>query len=446
MLKEKKKAMSKTILTEQLVEKQETLSKKRLDNLVPLIKRHQVEQPRPQENLIELMHWVLNNFESHLSVRKHITPFIHNTIVVDGVFLTFAEEKGIEVQCLYKDSVASWRSDNDFESFVTQGVFKITYEKCEFLQAALFHKGNQNEDEVSFFVIVDSSSYEKYISLRNEFEDWVKARDRDNLTIHVVNGEPIPYDKSNSWDDLFMEEDLKSDISGMVEGFLKSKEFYKQKKIPWKRGALFFGFPGCGKTSIIRTIISQYDFKPVTVQNSMATNDDVITEAFDYAQSQGPSLLYFEDLDTMLNGNVTLSHFLNLMDGVASSEGILVLATANDIGLLKQSVTDRPSRFDRKWEIPPPNSLMSFKYLKKWFGNMIKNDILKEVAKICVRNDFSYSYLKELYITSVYSALATNRTEPKNTDLKKALKQLLNDKKNSLNGFIDNEYEEIGFK
>ena len=114
---------------------------------------------------------------------------------------------------------------------------------------------------------------------------------------------------------------------------------------------MLYGKPGNGKTSIIRTIMSAYNFKPVTIV--AGANDEAVREAFTYAEDQSPALLYFEDLDSLLEKSVDISSFLNLMDGISAKNGLLVVATANDVKKLKTNITERPSRFDRKFEIPP---------------------------------------------------------------------------------------------
>jgi SpoVK/Ycf46/Vps4 family AAA+-type ATPase len=351
---------------------------------------------------------------------------------------------GVKIECIFRDSVASWKTENNFEHFMAQGIFKISYGKLDFLHCALFHKGNQNEDEVSFFIVVADDCLRKYIELRNMFEKWLSDRDRDHLEIHVVAGEGIPYKRDMLWEDLFLPENLKAEIRKSVEGFLASRDFYAKNRLPWKRGILLYGTPGCGKSSLIKTIISNYNFKPVTIQSGSQTNDDTITEAFAYAQEQEPALLYLEDLDTLLNQNVSLSHFLQKMDGVSSQNGIMVIATANNIGLLKESVTDRPSRFDRKWEIPLPDAEMSKKYLKKWFGKLLTEKAYNKIVLDTVEKNFSYAYLKELYITSMFNAMAENRTEPSLVDVNAATQQLLNDKETAKNGFEPSNYEAIG--
>jgi hypothetical protein len=416
-------------LTPQDLEKQEHLSLQRLAKLEP--SGDLLLSVRPPANFIELMNWTLENFGSFLKDQTRLNKFVHNRIIIDGQFMQFCEQNNVTVECLFKDSNISWTTDHDFEKFFVQGVFLIKAKGLEFLHAALFHKGNQQEDEISFFVIVSEKNFEKYAELRNQFDDWVQDRDRSNLHIRVIEGDDIPYTKDHTWDDLFLPSGIKDEIRGLVENFLASQEFYVKNRIPWKRGILLYGKPGNGKTSLIRTIISHYNFKPVTIVPE--ANNEAVREAFTYAEEQSPSLLYFEDLDSLLEKSIDTSSFLNLMDGISAKNGLLIIATANDVKKLKSNITDRPSRFDRKFEIPLPNTEMAYIYLKRWFGNLISANKCRDLAKYAAKYEFSYAYLKELYISAMFEALAYNRKAPTEKDVQNALNRLVKDK-NLLNG------------
>ena len=412
-------------LAPETMESQENLSLQRLKDLAPR-KEHIFTENRPEANFIDLMGWVVGEFRDELEDTEGLTEFVHNRVIIDGQFLQFCEERKVTIECLYKDSVISWKTEHDFEKFFAQGVFLIKAKGVEFLHAALFHKGNQNEDEISFFVVCSQKNYEGYVKLRNEFDAWVLERDRSNLHIRVVEGEDIPYTKDHTWEELFLPEEIKVELKGLVEKFLASKDFYLKNRIPWKRGILLYGKPGNGKTSIIRTVMSVYNFKPVTIV--AGANDEAVREAFAYAEDQSPALLYFEDLDSLLEKSVDPSSFLNLMDGISAKNGLLVIATANEVKKLKANITDRPSRFDRKFEIPLPNAEMAYIYLKRWFGNLITLKKCKELAKYAAKYEFSYAYLKELYISSMFEALAHDRKAPTEKDVQNALNRLVKDK------------------
>lgn len=417
------------VIKSQSLESQEHLSKdllKRFQVSHNYVLNDEVLNERPASNFIDMMNWGERAFSHVLSDRKNINRFVNNKIVIDGEFVAFCDEKGLKIECIYKDSIISWKSNSDFEKFFVQGVFLIKSENLEFLQFSLFHKGNQNEDEISFFILLSEDNYESYLKLRNEYDLWAQKRDRGNLQIRVMDGDDIPYTRDSTWDNLFLPNDIKSEIKSLVENFLSSKDFYIKNNIPWKRGLLLYGQPGCGKTSIIRTILSTYDFKPVTV--IPGATDETIRDAFSYAEDQSPALLYFEDLDSLLEKNVDISLFLNLMDGIAAKNGLLVVATANDMRKLKTSITDRPSRFDRKFEIPLPTQEMAYIYLKKWFGNSISVKKCRELSKCAEKYDFSYAYLKELYISSMFESLSNNRKNLLEKDVDVALSILIKDK------------------
>jgi len=379
---------------------------------------------RPKDSYIDLINWVEDSFGSHLQSTDTIR-FVHNKIIVDGQFLMFCQERGIEVSSLYDDAVVSWKSDHGNEKFFMQGVFLISNKDIRFIHMALFQKGNQNEDEISFGIIVADEFCEAYIKLRNDYDEWINKRDRSNLQIRVVDGDDIPYERDSKWEDIFLPEDLKTNIKMTVEGWLKSKAIYDSQRIPWKRGLLLWGNPGNGKTSLIKTIISNYDFKPVTVLPG--ANDDSMREAFSYAQEQNPALLYFEDLDSLLE-NINISLFLNLLDGISPKNGVMIVATANSLDRFGANIKDRPSRFDRKFEIPLPSKEMLIKYFEKWFGKLISNKEIDRLCEYTSKNKFSYAYIKELYISSVHVAIADNREKPTLADINLALEQLMADK------------------
>jgi ATPase family associated with various cellular activities (AAA) len=409
------------------MEKQENLSLQRLVSLTPKDDTYSnVQEERPAANFIDLMEWVERNFSSVLKDKEGLEKFVHNRVIIDGQFMQFCEENNVTVETLYKDSLISWKTEHDFEKFFAQGIFLIKAKGVEFLHAALFHKGNQNEDEISFFVIASQKNVSKYVELRNQFDEWVLERDRGNLHVRVIEGDDIPYTKDSTWEELFLPKEIKDEVKGLVENFLASKDFYLKNRIPWKRGILLYGKPGNGKTSIIRTIMSMYNFKPVTVV--AGANDEAVREAFTYAEEQSPALLYFEDLDSLLEKSLDPSSFLNLMDGISAKNGLLVVATANEVKKLKANVTDRPSRFDRKFEIPLPNTEMAYIYLRRWFGNLITLKKCKELAKYASKHEFSYAYLKELYISSMFEALANDRKAPTEKDVSTALNRLIKDK------------------
>ena len=71
---------------------------------------------------------------------------------------------------------------------------------------------------------------------------------------------------------------------------------------------------------------------------------------------------------------------------------------------------------------------------------------LEEIAERSVESGFSYAYLKELYLTSMFHALNGDRKKPSIEDIKAAASQLMHDKKlaNELFETTDHSSHQIG--
>ncbi len=59
-----------------------------------------------------------------------------------------------------------------------------------------------------------------------------------------------------TFENLILPDKLKRDIQTDVERFFASREAYEKYRIPWKRGILFVGPPGNGKTHAIKALIN----------------------------------------------------------------------------------------------------------------------------------------------------------------------------------------------
>lgn len=417
-------------LSEKEISKQESLTKNRLDVLVSSTK----VSKRPLESLYELIHWVKNEFLK-LNPNENWVPFIHNKISIDGSFITYCEENNIKLIPLFTDAITSWADDHDNEQFISAGIYNVSTKDISFYQCSLFHKGNQNEDEVSFFVFVKKEDVDKYLEIRNGYTKWQNERERNNQEIEVIGGEPIPYDCTLTWDDLFLPEELKTRIKDSVEGFLKSEETYKKYNVPYKLSMGFWGDAGTGKTTNLKVLMAQYpQLKPVTIQPGHPNPDELLEEAFAYAEEHSPALLFFEDLQELLP-TVDMRHFLQLLDGVQKRDGILIVVTGNDFAEFEDNLTNRPGRMDKFFEFPVPDKDQVKKYLDKYFKEYISSKIITSIAKKAVKNKFTCAHLQELYFNSIFLAIPNGREVPSEDDINKSLEQVIEGKKLAENDF-----------
>lgn len=58
-----------------------------------------------------------------------------------------------------------------------------------------------------------------------------------------------------SWDNVILDPDMKKAIIGDVNNFFNSRDTYEKLKVPWKRGIIYHGPPGNGKTISIKAMM-----------------------------------------------------------------------------------------------------------------------------------------------------------------------------------------------
>jgi hypothetical protein len=211
-----------------------------------------------------------------------------------------------------------------------------------------------------------------------------------------------------SFDNLVLHGNLKQQIYRDLEQFFAMRQTYEEYGIPWKRGVLFVGPPGNGKTHTVKALINGLKLPCLYVKSfhtERGTDEDSIHLVFERARKSAPCILVLEDLDSLLNAQ-NRSFFLNELDGFATNAGIVTLATTNYPEKLDASILDRPSRFDRKYPFEVPGQPERLAYITLW------NETLKPSLRISAEGavqlselttDFSFAYLKELFLSSMMS-------------------------------------------
>lgn len=404
------------------LEWQEHLSPVRLKKITHSTFPYEVTK-RPQSNLIDILNWVDEIFCSKLFKGKTVR-FIHNNFYIDGSFIQFCEENKITLSCLVNESVLS-RSEGRIEKFSAQGVYKIDCNSFSFIYASLFRKTNRVEDEIVSFVVVPENMSEQYLALRNHYEYWLSCKEKLNGKIHVIDGADQPILKNQQWNDLFISDVIKNDLNKSIINFLSSNSLYKKVNLPWKYGVLVYGGEGLGKTSLINTIISNFDLKPVTV--SQYADDESIRNAFYYADSQAPSILYFDNLDLTLQ-NASVLNFINCLDNVSANEAVLIIVALKSLDNLPHIVVDRLVNFNKVIKLQHPDQDLSFKFLKNIFKSTVADVSLKEIVKTTCHYNFNYSLLKELFITTMLNVSKKNNKKVTIEDLRITLNEMVEKK------------------
>jgi hypothetical protein len=208
------------------------------------------------------------------------------------------------------------------------------------------------------------------------------------------------------WDDLVLAPHLEAAVTRDFRRFLASKAIYKRYGAPYRRGALFVGPPGNGKTHAIRVLVNEIALPCLYVRSlktRCATEDDSIADIFEEARDRAPCVLILEDLDAIITDE-TRSVFLNELDGFARNEGVITIATTNHPERLDPAMLERPSRFDRKYFFELPAESERARYLERWAKRLDPEarPAAATLTRAAARSErFSFAYLQELTLASL---------------------------------------------
>ncbi|OCL03024.1 P-loop containing nucleoside triphosphate hydrolase protein [Glonium stellatum] len=216
-----------------------------------------------------------------------------------------------------------------------------------------------------------------------------------------------------SWDEVILDPATKANIMEDVLGFFDSQSLYRELAVPWKRGIIFHGVPGNGKTISIKALMgSLYARRPVAVPSLYVKSFQAcqgpqysIRAIFAQARQSAPCLLIFEDLDSLVTDE-TRSYFLNEVDGLESNDGILMIGSTNHLDRLDPAISKRPSRFDRKYHFKLPEEQEREAYAAFWKKKLVKNHKIEFPTELCpiigkLTEGFSFAYLKELFVMAL---------------------------------------------
>lgn len=177
-------------------------------------------------------------------------------------------------------------------------------------------------------------------------------------------------------DTVHMDKTVKDDLVNDIANYLNpaTRRFYTTRGIPYRRGYLLYGPPGTGKTSLSLALAGMFGLELYIVHVPTLSSDMelerlftalppkciVLLEDIDAVgvkrqvaeqtktkakQGQPP---WVDEMDTFTRGRTrcSLSGLLNVLDGVTSQEGRIVLMTANIADNLDEALI-RPGRIDK---------------------------------------------------------------------------------------------------
>lgn len=246
------------------------------------------------------------------------------------------------------------------------------------------HREIQESDSSNFKQILKLTfpfiSYKKLEVMVTDFFDTVVKNEKNMLKIYAMQSHYLHKEKLipvRSSDSVFSPLKIVKDLEKKIDNFQASREWYKQKGIPYKYAILLYGPPGTGKTTLAKYLAGYAKRSMIVTDPENVTN---LSKAIFNATSGDSNYLYdvdegadqderflclMEDIDcygvvksrdeetktsTSSGKNtkletVNLSKILNSIDGLNAPEDAIIIATTNNLESIDPALV-RKGRFD----------------------------------------------------------------------------------------------------
>ncbi|KAK8054277.1 hypothetical protein PG996_013578 [Apiospora saccharicola] len=204
----------------------------------------------------------------------------------------------------------------------------------------------------------------EYADTQAQYFIIIYSRDRYGMSWQPKSRKPIRRLDTVHFDDTVKQE-LLADIRKYLDP--KTKRRYQGRSMPYRRGYLFYGPPGTGKSSLSTALAGEFGLDLYEVKMPSVAADHDLEQMFQEIPPQ--CIVLLEDIDAVWadrtssssgpnsdphaqsggggRSGCTLSGLLNVLDGVGSQEGRIVVMTTNKPEHLDSALV-RPGRVDMK--------------------------------------------------------------------------------------------------
>lgn len=278
----------------------------------------------------------------------------------------------------------------------------------------------------------DSSSKDLASNFVTGYETWAKENNFFIGEKITAKGEFLDIPDMD-FDTVKLPADQKKAIKVGALEFFNKKDIYIKNNLPFKRGLIFAGEPGTGKTLTGKALLNKSESTFIWVTSADLSNSygDINSKAFkqylEMAKELSPCILFAEDVDDYLDSKSAVDTIKTQMDGLNSMDGVVTILCTNYPESIPKSLIDRPSRFDDVIKFELPDEELRLEILEAHMKSVTIKDrdtALKTIAK--KSEGLTGAHLKEVAVYSILLAADDNNREEINLkDLNKALDKVL---------------------
>ena len=179
--------------------------------------------------------------------------------------------------------------------------------------------------------------------IQREFQQLVRSmRQVHYLRRQAINpsGKLLTATEPVDWHDLALPAASKDLLRRNTLGILDQRKTFRKNRVPLRRGVLLYGPPGTGKTLIGKLLARLKVATFLWITSADIDNEaDNIRQAFKLARELRPTIVFLEDIDLyatdrQYGARQVLGELLCQMDGLEKNDGLILIATTNDLDVI----------------------------------------------------------------------------------------------------------------
>jgi hypothetical protein len=189
---------------------------------------------------------------------------------------------------------------------------------------------------------------------------------------------------------------LSSKVQGEIKKFWSRGAAFEKYGFLHRRGYLFYGKQGCGKSSLVHQIVSDLIAEGHLAFFCQHPRTFIMCmQKFREVEPARPIVCVFEDIDAII-GQWGDADLLQWLDGNTQVDKAVNIATTNYPEKLDRRIVSRPRRFDRILRIDAPEARIRHEYFARKVPELKAADLAKWVD---LSDGLPFAALAELVIS-----------------------------------------------